>query len=56
MNVSFEKKIKSYICILDRVKKHYENFMSTPRKKHGIIPRNFVVLYHGSCRGIIPRK
>ena len=25
-------------------------------KKHGIISRNFAVLYHGSCCGIMPRK
>ena len=25
-------------------------------KKHGILPRNSVVLYHGSFRGIILRK
>ena len=26
------------------------------KQKPGIIPRNFVVLYHGSCRSIITRN
>ena len=39
-------KTKKKFWILE---KNLKKFTCTRRKKHGIIPRNFVVLYNGSC-------
>ena len=45
-----------YILIVRGDIGEHKDGKSARIKKHGTIPRNFVVLYHGSYRGIILRK